>query len=226
MMAGALLAAALCSGCAAQTRSFRTQCEAGLAKGDVHVTMQAAPGFNVNRSLSLVELTKRDPPSAPRQRTLGLTTAKQSSEIEYAQNGLQDPDTKAYCMRPRFDVTLSYDPIEIFVAREFEPGSCPDHEVLRHEQRHVAAYRQHLAVATQNLEQAMRAHFGDTIFYGDPARVQAELADAVAHRWLPLAQRELATVDAIQKSIDSPQEYAHYQTACGGEIVRALSNLP
>jgi hypothetical protein len=226
MLAGVLLATALCSGCAAQTRSFRAQCEAGLAKGDVHVTTQAAPGLNINRSLSIVELTERDPPRAPRQKTLGLTTAKQGSEMKYEQNGLQDPDTKAYCMRPRFEVTLSYDPIEIFIAREFGPGSCSDHEVLRHEQRHVAAYRQHLAVAAQNLEQAMRAHFGDTIYYGDPALVQAELADAVAHRWLPLAQRELAAVDAIQQSIDSPQEYARYQSACHGEIVRVLSNLP
>ena len=71
----------------------------------------------------------------------------------------------------------------------------------------------------------MRAHFGNTIYYGDPVRVRAELADAIAHRWLPLAQQELAAVDSVHRGIDSPQEYAHYRTACNGEIARILSNL-
>jgi hypothetical protein len=176
----------------------------------------------VRHTLNLAELSAKKPSPTAGEKTLGLTIARLGSDIEYEQNGLKDPDTKEYCMRPRFRVTLSYNPIEVFVAHEIPLDSCGYHEVLHHEERHVAAYREQLGKAVLNVEQAMRAYYGDTIYYGDPERLQNQLKEAIAQRWLPMAQHELAAVDKVHQQIDSPEEYQRNQTACHGELNRVL----
>jgi hypothetical protein len=137
---------------------------------------------------------------------------------------LRDPDTGEYCMRPSFRVTLSYNPIEVFVARELEPGSCPYREVLHHELRHVEAYRLQLSTAVENVGRSLRAHYADRIFYGDPETLRRELEQAIEQQWLPFAQHELEAVGKLHQGIDTPKEYRRYQTACDGEINRILNN--
>jgi hypothetical protein len=153
---------------------------------------------------------------------LGLTIAHYSSSINFEQNGLQDGNTREYCMRPHFTVRLSYDPIDVYVAREIPPGSCAYAEVVRHEEKHVAAYAMQLRVAAQSIERAMRAYYADAIFYGDPAQLEAQLEYSVRRHWLPLAEQQLAAVEAAQEAIDTPQGYARYRTVCNGEINRIL----
>jgi hypothetical protein len=201
----------------AHARNFHAECESALAHGDVTVKTVAAP-YLTRHTQSIAELTARNPPPTRTQKTLGLTVARLGTDVEYIQHGLTDPDTREYCMRPTFQVTLAYEPIEVFVGRDIPLDSCGYRHVLRHEERHVAAYRNNLAVASDNVAQAMRAYYRDTIFYGDPERLKNDLADAVNKRWLPFAQRQLAAVDAIQASIDTPQEYRLNQSVCDGQL--------
>ncbi len=223
IVAAAIVLAALCNTPPAYARNFRAQCQADLAHRDVTVTPVTAP-YLTRHTLGIAELSAKKTSPTVGEHTLGLTIARLGSDIEYEQNGLKDSDTKEYCMRPRFRVTLSYNPIEVLVAREIPLDSCGYHEVLHHEQRHVAAYREQLGKAVLNVEQAMRAYYGDTIYYGDPERLQNQLKDAVAQRWLPMAQHELAVVDKMHQQIDTPEEYRRNQTACHGELNRILKN--
>lgn len=208
----------------AHARGFHAECEARLARTMVSVIPESSP-YVTSSALGIAELTAKSPTGVARERTLGLTVAHYTSSIDFEQNGLQDPDTREYCMRPHFRVKLSYDPIEVYVGREMKHGSCPYQEIVRHEEKHVAAYVQQLQKAAEVMERAMRAFYGNTIFYGDPDQLAAQLSYSVKQHWLPLVEQQLSAVEEIQQAIDSPQEYAHYRTACNGEISRILRGL-
>jgi hypothetical protein len=212
------------TGTAAHARSFSSECEARLETGDIRVRPEMTSYVEIS-SLGIGELTTRKPPAERGERTLGLTIAHPTASIDFVQNGIHDPQSRDYCMRPRFTVRLSFSPVEVYVAREIPRGTCAYAEVVRHEEKHVLAYEQQLAKAAEFIANAMRAHYSDTIYYGDSAQLLAELKEAAQKRWLPLAEKQLEAVEAVQQTIDSPEEYARYRTACGGEINRILKTV-
>jgi hypothetical protein len=204
--------------------NFRADCDARLARTEVSVNPESAP-YVVDSSFGIAELTARNSPGASGEHTVGLTVAHYLSAIDVVQNGMQDPDTHEYCMRPHFKVRLSYSPIEVYIGREIRRGSCAYMEVVHHEEKHVSAYELQLKKAAEAVERALRAHYGNTVFYGDPAKIDAQLAYSIRQQWLPFAEQQLEAVEPVQLAIDSPQEYARYRTACNSEIDRILKNL-
>jgi hypothetical protein len=208
----------------AYARSFRAECEARLESTSVSVKPESAP-YVTSSKLSIGELTIKDPPRQPRERTLGLTVAHYVSAIDFEQNGLRGVNPGEYCMRPHFSVRLSYSPIEVYVGSEIPHGSCAYAEVVHHEEKHVTAYVRRLHAAAETVERAMRAYYGNVIFYGDADQLAAQLTYQVKQRWLPMAEQQLAAVEAIQQAIDSPQEYARNRAACNGEIGRILRGV-
>jgi hypothetical protein len=218
----ALLVATCCAD--ASARGFRAECEARLEPTSVSVTPESTP-YVTSSALSIHELTIKDPPRLPHERTLGLTVAHYVSTINFEQNGLRGANPGEYCMRPHFSVKLSYSPVEVYVGREIPRGSCAFAEVVRHEEKHVAAYARQLREAADAVERAMRAYYGNVIFYGDADQVSAQLTYQVKQHWLPLAEQQLSAVEAVQQAIDSPQEYARNRAACNGEISRILRSV-
>ena len=97
-------------------------------------------------------------------------------------------------------------------------------EVVHHEEKHVAAYELQLKKAAEAVERALRAHYGNTIFDGDPKNWTRKSAYSIRSQWLPFAEQQLEAVEPVH-AIDSPQEYARYRTACNGEIDRILKGL-
>lgn len=224
MLAAVLAAVLLFTAAGAHAMSFRAECEARLERTNVSVKPETA-AYVTNSTLGINELTARNLRGASDERILGLTIAHLTTSVDFVQNGLQAAHSTDYCMRPRFTVKLSYSPIEIYVGHELKRGSCPYMEVVHHEEKHVAAYELQLRNAAETVERAMRAYYADTIFYGDSAKLLAQLTESIQHHWLPLAEQQLAAVEAAQHAIDTPQEYAHYRTACNGEINRILQGL-
>jgi hypothetical protein len=208
----------------AHARSFSAECEARLENSDVRVKPEMT-SFVANSSLGINELTVKNPPAVRGERTLGMTVAHLTASIDFVQNGIHDPQSHEYCMRPRFTIRLSYSPVEVYIAHEIPRGTCAYTEVVHHEAKHVAAYEQQLGRAAEFMENAMRAHYANTVYFGDSLQLLAELKESAQKRWLPLAQKQLEAVEAVQQAIDSPEEYARYRTACDGEINRILKSV-
>jgi hypothetical protein len=217
-----LLAAAVSDDACA--RGFRAECEARLESTSVSATPESTP-YITSSALSIGELTIKDPPRQAHERTLGLTVAHYVSTINFEQNGLRGANPGEYCMRPHFSVKLSYSPIEVYVGREIPRGSCAYAEVVHHEEKHVAAYVRQLREAAAAVERAMRAYYGNVIFYGDADQLATQLTYQVKQHWLPLAEQQLSAVEEVQQAIDSPQEYARNRAACNGEIGRVLRGV-
>ena len=208
----------------AHARSFRAECEVRLKPTNIRVEPELS-AYTTSSLLSTHQLSVMSPPAVSGEYTVGLTVAQLSSRIEFEQNGLHQPETNEDCTRLHIRVMLSYNPITVYVGREFRMGSCAYREILQHEQKHVAAYEQHLRDAAANVESAMRAHFGNTIHYGSPQALQASIAGDVKTYWLPLAQRQLADVERYQKAIDTPEEYERNRGVCNGDIVKIPRGL-
>lgn len=202
----------------ASAASFEEECARQLGPTQVSVVPDYGQPVG-DYSLSYKELTARSP--TPGAMTLGLTEARLTTEISYGTSGLKNGQGQA-CSRPQLKVVLRFDPMKVFVGREFQPGTCEFQHIFVHELRHVKANQGYLAHVAQKLQGELANYYGSRIFYGDPAMVGAQLKKEVEDTWMPRAKAWLGLVSQVHASIDTPQEYGRSKTACGGAINRIL----
>lgn len=105
-------------------------------------------------TLALTSLEKK----AANQRVLGRTVARLRDSIKFQLQHSRLPSGRI-CTRPFMAVQISYEPVTIFVASEYPPGSCEHRKILEHEQRHVAVHSLHLAELAPLLEADLRGFF-------------------------------------------------------------------
>jgi hypothetical protein len=205
-----LIAAAFSAGCG---RLAERYCELRLPAVASTVT---AGSFNytVSQPDDAAALSSRSEHDV-HEITMGLTTAQSRSQVEFHLRGMTIPS--GVCVRPEVRLDIDYAPVQVFLARELAPGSCEYREVLAHEMRHVAVFREHLAQARERLAILLRerlpaarvyrfASMNDASVYFKSAE-QTVLAEA--------AQADLDAVSLDQLAIDTPEEYARLSAACG-----------
>ncbi len=98
--------------------------------------------------------------------------------------------------------------------------------IAQHELRHVNANQSQLEATADALSMVLKKAFGNRIFYGTQQEMKVQLEAAMSKDWFPWAQAKLKEVDAIHRSIDSPEEYARNATLCGGDVPRKLGMRP
>ncbi len=157
-----------------------------------------------------------------KQHTLGLTVAEMRTSLKWEGNYLVDSKTGRACMRPQLTVNLSVNPQTVFIAREFPRGTCGFNHIAQHELRHVRANQTQLEATADQLRKELEQAFGNRVFYGEHAKMKAQLEHALTTDWLPWAKAQLRKVEAQHQAIDSPQEYAANRSVCSGEIARVL----
>lgn len=214
-----VLAGLLVHTCCALAGPLEEACARQLAPTQIQVVpAYAQPVGHYGQSYK--ELTQRAPMPGQGWTTLGLTEASLVTNIEYGYSGLAMGTSG--CSRPHIKVTLSFNPLLVYVGKEFKPGTCEFQHIFEHEQRHVVANQAHLGYVAGRLQAEMEHRFGNTIFYGDPKVVGAGLMAEVKDVWAPRAKAWMGLVKETHARIDSPQEYSRTATACGGAIARVL----
>ena len=155
---------------------------------------------------------------------LGLTRGKTRVRFLAQTVRYVDRSGRWECASPQITVTYGFNPLVVYVAKEFPKGSCAYDEVLKHEMRHVAANRAHLAAIEEPIHQALSKRFATGKLWrgavGASAQQLQRERDAL---WLPFIRREIDRGAAAQAEIDSPEEYKRVSQACGGEIKRLTS---
>jgi hypothetical protein len=149
---------------------------------------------------------------------LGSTTAAYAQSTEISLHTTV-PGPGFVCARPKITVALVVRGPRIDIAREFEPGSCRYASVLHHEQKHVAAYTQHLLTSRDRLDKLIRSRYEMPGYYLYPTEqaldhhVTAEVRD-----WLvPTISAQLSLNQVLQQTIDSSDEYARLTRECPAE---------
>lgn len=199
---------------------FALRCESEMRP---QLEVRAHPAtFNVNTTISSKVLNTRSSYASVNQLLLGMTSGTTRTEI------LVDAPSLAAgareCVSPRVLVELSYRPIDVYVAREFNAHSCSYREVYAHEMRHVAIYREALPRLQQQVMGMLRERFGERPLYAPTGQGLARVEDYVDNVLRPFIRGELAKVELLQRQLDTPDESFRLSHACGGEVANLMGS--
>lgn len=226
---GALIPLLFLAGCASsvaapQTRTrtaFETQCEARVPRGEVSVT--AIPmDPRIETSVSYRDLTQRAGKDGYVW-VLGLTQPTLRVQAQWGFTGLTEQRSGRSCIRPTLKMTLRYDPVTVFIGREFVDDACAYGFIFQHEMRHVAVHVRKLREVSERLQRDLSGHLAGKLHYGTRSALEKRLRAEIDQVWMPRAERDLKDVRREHQTIDSPEEYARAKTVCDGSIARYLS---
>ena len=171
-------------------------------------------------------MTQMKQPGSANAVVLGLTKTQSRMEIKLAGVVLQDALSGYECVAPQITVRLFYDPIVIYVGREFAAGSCAYGQILAHELRHMKVYLDHLPVVETVVRAALAQRFEGKPFYAPSGTAKLALVHELDTGWLPYIKAEMAKVELQQAQIDSPQESARLGASCKGDINNIVGRAP
>lgn len=201
---------------------FELQCS--KLPGGVEVIVKDTP-VQFNYTVSIKELQKLKSPSTSGYAhpgiTIGLTKATSTFKATYALPGLTLGERA--CVRPKITIELSNSPQTVYVAKEFRQDSCAFSIIFNHEMRHVRANSLNLESTANDLKHQLQQQLKNKVFYGNPDKYMADLKDAMEQYWKPYVMGNLAKANVLHSQIDTPEEYASNNTACGGEIPKVLN---
>ncbi|MCZ6720230.1 MAG: tetratricopeptide repeat protein [Alphaproteobacteria bacterium] len=182
---------------------------------DVHVRIEI-PEVPVNHGLSIAELGQRSF-HGPGQRVLGV--AESNLEIKTEARHSTAPSGDVYCFWvDAVDVTLRYDTLQIFVAREYDSRSCAYREILQHEEDHIRVSREVLEYYAPLVRSALSSltipKARDPAQIDSPAegeRKMEELFDKVLE---PVYSEIIDVLERRQAELDAPREYDRIHRRC------------
>jgi len=156
---------------------------------------------------------------------LGLTKNGLGTQFQWHMNLIEDPLSDRACMRPHIRMLVAYGEQQVYVAREFERGTCAFNEVLEHENTHVFANRDQLALSALQLRGKLKQTMRNRVFYGTRKELERQLTDAVNQYWVPLAKLKFSASSPVHAEIDSEEGYRSVLARCDGEFARVLQSL-
>ena len=159
----------------------------------------------------------------PGTRVLGLTRGTAKVHVEARSTSFVDRSRRWECVSPQIVVTFGYDPMTVYIAREFPERSCAYNEIYAHELRHVKTYHDHLAAIEGELTETLRRRFATgSPWRGPVGNAQSILQRELNDRWLPYIKREIGKVESSQALIDTADEYERVAKSCNGEIRKRI----
>lgn len=196
-------------------------CASKLPKTEIRVQVDA-PKVVFDYSKSTADLTQMRSGDSSGT-VLGLTKTRKAFGVNPSASILNLPDGRG-CLRPKFAVEIQLNPQTVYIASEFEEGSCAFKQIMAHEMRHVKANQSHAEGVARAYESRMRKQFGNTVFYGHPKSLESGLIKSVRKDWLPYLGSEIGKAEALQQKIDTKAEYERMGTVCSKEIPRTLAS--
>ena len=138
-----------------------------LPKPSVTVRMADAP-VSFDTTLGYRDLTSRAGEQArPGWQVLGLTQARAVAGFSLEMPSMANDQYE--CASPQITLTLSIQPLIVYVSREFPKGSCAYKEILDHEMRHVKAYQEHMAKVRTTFQEALTRRYATASVWRGPA---------------------------------------------------------
>ena len=190
---------------AAHTGAFAQRCEQLAADASIEVLFEE-PQVGRDDSRSRDELMRlarssRDPNHA----VLGLTHAELSFKLRLAPSFLTHPDGSV-CAVLSLTLQLGLSNLQVYLARELN-DACRRDIVLKHEQEHVAVWRDHLRAGASLLRPLLQSSLGEPAYFS--RRDEAE-ASVLARANTLIKEKLDGLREGIRfahQQIDSPASY-------------------
>jgi hypothetical protein len=196
---------------------FQARCEEAAARAMPSFSSRDS-GWRIDNSLSYRTLTEMKRPRVSYGYVLGLTRTESHVTVKVDGSMLEDPESGRECVVPHIDVTLYYQPIVLYIGREFEPDSCAYREILAHEMRHLKSYLDYLPIVEDRVRVKLGGRYRGRPIYAQAGQARVLLQREIDANWLPYIRGEMARIERMQAAIDSPREYARLSKVCQGEV--------
>lgn len=181
------------------TEAFKQACEAQLQPGGVSVTFDAAP-LQLDRQQSKSDIARNS--GTGRDVLHGSAQSARTAEVRLSGDSLFDPSTSIECARPNIDVTIRLVRRVLRIASDVPEGSACYHEVMRHEQSHVAVTRKYGNIVRETLREQLNREYAGQVFYGLKGTVLPSLFEAIEeHSRSTVADRREESLE--QKEVDA-----------------------
>ena len=217
-----LLLFATPSAASAGTGGFEQRCEREMLPA--FTVRSRDPGYKVHNSVSSRMLNTRGTYNFAGQAMMGMTASFTRAEVSIDGRTLRDADSGRECLAPHVSVDLAYEPLDVYIAREFHPLSCSYREVFAHEMRHVQIYRDNLPQIEKVVREELIKRYGNKPLYAPAGRGLDELQQQVDDWLRPLIKEELAKIEVLQRGLDSPAENFRLSHTCMGEMETAMGS--
>jgi hypothetical protein len=196
-------------------RAMPAICQRQLRPTEVHVTTTPVT-YNTDLSLPTARLTDMAATGSGRL-VHGLTRTNMRSLVTVGSNGITNPFTGRHCLRPIVDVRLAFEPMTVFITSDQRQGSCQFDVTMRHELQHVSVYTTFLDTAAAEVEQYLKRHFGNRIYYFESAEeAQKRMSEETSQRVGPFVEEAMNRVRDLQAPLDTPDEYLRLERSCSG----------
>jgi hypothetical protein len=206
----------------AAAADFTARCEREM-KPVLEVRAHEAD-FSVVSAVGSRVLNSRVSDGSSSHMTLGMTSGTHRTEIMLDAPGLRDKASGRECVSPHIYVDLAYQPLQVYVAREFHEQTCAYRTVYAHEMRHVQVYRDNLPVLERRVREALLERYGSHPLYM-PVRAGLDRLESDVDTWLrPYIKSLLADVERQQAALDTKEETYLLSHACLGEVEQAMGS--
>lgn len=189
----------------AQTGSFADRCERLAADAKIEVLFEE-PQVTRDDSRSREELMRlAQSMRNPNHLVLGLTRAETAFNLRLAPTFLTDPDGRV-CAVLALTLKLGFANLQVYLARELN-DACRREIVLKHEEEHVAVWRDHLRAGARLLLPLLQANLGEPSYFN--RRDEAE-ATVLSRANALITEKLEGLRDGIRfahQQIDSPASY-------------------
>lgn len=222
VLAALLLAPGVVCANPAANAAFSLRCERDI-QPRLEVTSRLAD-FAIDNTVSSHMLNTRLAGASLSHLALGMTAGTVQSTVTLDGLSLLDRDSGRECLSPRIAVELSYNPVRVYVAREFDLHSCSYRVIFEHEMRHVQLYRQNLPLVEQQVREQLAARYGSRPLYAPSGQGLSQLETDVDGWLRPLIKAELARVELLQAALDTPEESFRLSHACFGEVASRVGS--
>ncbi len=153
----------------------------------------------------------------PRAKVLGL--AKTGLRFKWRVNYTANPFGDAFCFWVhRVELTLRYPSPDIYVAREYRPGTCPYRVILEHETEHYRISRAVLRRYAPRLQTALASLTIPTglrpVLVDSPEAARDEVQTLMRRHVDPIYREMVRTLRQAQAELDSPAAYRRTLKLC------------
>ena len=116
----------------------------------------------------------------------------------------------------RVDATLGYRTLNVYVARRYRRGACEYEQILDHENRHVAIFRDVLAQYGPRVRRALEraGHDQTPQLATSPGTGSERFKDRLRNQVAPLFREMNRTLDRAHGALDTAKNYRAEQRMC------------
>jgi len=214
-----LLAVCLAAACFAASAqgAAAAECEAPDDAGSFEVKVHIDPGTSrISNKLSKAQLSGANSHGRRRQ-ILGVMQG--DVDLSWFINYKVEDFRDGICFWvASVDVELAYRQLDVYVAREYEPGSCQYKAILDHENEHVQVARSIMSPYAQQIQASLTTlsiPTRDLPSVADSSEeARAEVHEVFRRLLMPIRERMYRVVRAKQAEVDTLENYRRTFRQC------------